>query len=66
MSFKAGDDVLVTFDGEDCRGEVVEIHHGWILARVLIDPAADFGEATARLAPVSLVMVRESEVRPLE
>jgi hypothetical protein len=64
--FKQGQDVLVDFDGEECRGEVVEQHRGWVLTRILIDPAADFGEATARLAPVSLAMVRENEVRPLE
>jgi hypothetical protein len=60
--FQPGDDVLVQFDGEELRGEVVEQHHGWFLTRVLIDPEVDFGESTARLDPTQLVMVRESEL----
>lgn len=58
---------MVNFDGEECPGEIIEQHHGWVLARVLIDPFADFGEfTTSELAPVSQVMVRESDVRPME
>ncbi len=64
--FEIGDDVLVDFDGEVCRGEVVETRNGWILARVLIDPATDFGGIGSRLAPVSNVIVRESAVQSLE
>lgn len=64
--YSPGQDVLVNFDGEECPGEVIEQHHGWVLARVLIDPFADFGSVTARLSPVSQVMVRESDVRPVE
>jgi hypothetical protein len=64
--FKAGQDVLVQFDGEECRGEVVEVHRGWVLTRILVDPAVDFGTVSARMSPVSLAMVRESEVRTLE
>lgn len=61
--FKTGQDVIVEFDGEDCPGEVLEVRNGWVLARVIIDPVTDFGAITARLDPVSQVMVRERDVR---
>lgn len=64
--FQPGDDVIVQFDGEDCPGEVLEVRNGWVLARVLIDPVSDYGSITARLAPVSQVMVRERDVRRAE
>lgn len=64
--FSPGDDVLVTFDGEECPGEVIENRNGWILARVMIDPVADFGSLTPRLSPVSQVMVRDKDVRPVD
>lgn len=62
--FSVGQDVVVTFDGEDCPGEVLDVRNGWILAKVLIDPLADWGVQGPRLAPVSQVMVRERDVRP--
>lgn len=58
-----GDDVIVTFDGEDCPGEVLDVRNGWILAKILIDPALDFGSISARLDPQPLVMVRDRDVR---
>lgn len=58
-----GDDVIVTFDGEDCPGEVLDVRNGWILAKILVDPDLDFGSITARLDPQSLVMVRDRDVR---
>lgn len=61
--FSAGQDVVVTFDGEECPGEVIESHHGWVLARVLIDPNSDHGGISPTLSPVSQVMVREGDVR---
>jgi hypothetical protein len=61
--FDAGQDVVVTFDGEDCPGEVIESKHGWILAKILIDAASDHGQISSNLSPVSQVIVRESEVR---
>ena len=60
-----GDDVEVSFDGEICQGEVLQTHNGWILAKVLIDPDVDFGSVTSNLGPVSTVMVRDKDVRPL-
>lgn len=63
--FKAGQDVVVMFDGEECVGEVIDHRNGWVLAQVLIDPLVDMGSVTARLSPVSEVMVRESAVRPV-
>lgn len=64
--FDAGQDVVVTFDGEEYAGEVIYHKNGWVLAQVLIDPLVDHGSLTARLCPVSEVMVRESSVRPVE
>ncbi len=61
-----GDDVVVQFDGEDCQGEVVEVRGGWFLCRVLIDPVTDFGAISPRLDPVSLVMVRDKDVRKVD
>lgn len=61
--FKPNDDVIVEFDGEECRGEVVDTHHGWVLTRINIDPVTDFGDLTPRLDPRSLAMVREHQVR---
>ena len=61
--FEPGDDVIVSYDGEDCPGEVINYTNGWVLARVLIDPVTDYGSVTDRLSPISNVMVRESEVR---
>ncbi len=63
---RPGDDVIVQFDGEDCVGEVVEVRGGWFLCRVLIDPVTDFGAISPRLDPVSLVMVRDKDVRLAE
>lgn len=63
---RPGDDVVVDFDGEECLGEVLEVRGGWFLCRVLIDPVTDFGAISPRLDPVSLVMVREKDVRLAE
>jgi hypothetical protein len=64
--FDPGQDVVVTFDGEDCPGEVIENRSGWVLAKVLIDPMTDHGRMSASLSPVSEVMVRERDVRPAQ
>lgn len=64
--FDPGQDVVVNFDGEDCQGEVIESQHGWVLARVLIDPMIDHGGMSPTLSPVSQVMVRERDVRPMD
>lgn len=61
--FDPGEDVVVTFDGEECQGEVIENRNGWILARIIIDPTSDYGPQTPRMSPVSQVMVREKDVR---
>lgn len=64
--FDPGQDVVVMFDGVECVGEVVHHKNGWVHAQVLIDPLVDMGSVTARLCPVSEVMVRDSQVRPIE
>lgn len=62
---KPGDDVVVMFDGEECKGEVISIHNGWVHCRILIDPLGDWFQGH-HLSPVSLVMVRESAVTLLD
>ena len=65
--FEAGQDVVVSYQGEECLGEVIESHHGWVLARVVIDPVTDWGDDLSPiLSPVSQVMVRERDVRLVE
>lgn len=64
--FEPGQDVLVTFDGEEYPGEVLDVHKGRVTARVLIDPLADHGDCTPMLGLRSLVNVRESDVRLVE
>lgn len=64
--FEVGQDVIVTFDGEDYSGEIIDITRGWIMARVDVDPLADHGDLTPLLSPRSIVNVRESAVRTLE
>ena len=59
-----GQDVTVTYQGLDHPGEIIQHHHGWILARIAIDPEADYGSITARLTPHTLVMVRQEHVNP--
>jgi hypothetical protein len=64
--FNPGQDVVVTFDGEDCPGEVIDNRNGWVLAKVLIDPMTDHSPMNSSLSPVSEVMVRERDVRPAQ
>lgn len=61
--FEPGQDVLVTFDGEEYPGEVLEHHRGWCMARVSIDPDADHGDVTPMLGVRCIVNVREADVR---
>jgi len=63
MKFNCGDDVLVEFDGWEHRGEVKTHHNGWVTCRIAIDPFVDYGAQGPRLAPVSIVCVRETNVR---
>jgi hypothetical protein len=63
MTFKPGDDVIVTFDGQDVRGVVHQSLRGWVLAEIEIDPLWDYGALSARLAPHSIVCVKERDVR---
>ena len=61
--FSAGQDVVVTFDGEEYVGEVIEHQRGWVTARVLIDPLTDHGRISPMLGATAIVNVRESFVR---
>ena len=59
-----GDDIVVDFDGDPCRGEVVQVESDeYVLARILVDPTSDYGRVSALLAPVSYVMVRRDGIR---
>lgn len=64
--FRPGQDVMVVFDGEEYPGEVIEHTHGWVMARVQIDPIADHGDVSAMLGLPSVVNVRQGDVRPIE
>ena len=61
--FSSGQDVLVTFDGEEYQGEVIESNRGWVMARVLIDPNSDHGSVSPMLGIAPIVNVREGDVR---
>lgn len=61
--FQPGDDVIVTFDGQDSPGEVIRSSSGWVMCNILVDPEADYGNITARMAPQSTVCVKEVDVR---
>lgn len=61
--FEPGQDVLVTFDGEEYPGEIIDHSKGWVMARVCIDPLSDHGEVTPMLGVRCIVNVRESDVR---
>lgn len=63
MKFETGDDVLVEFDGWEHRGEVKTHNNGWVTCKIHIDPDLDYGAQTPRLSPVSIVCVREINVR---
>lgn len=64
--YQAGDDVIVDFDGIEHRGSVISHGRGHVLATIVIDPLADYGSITPRLAPQSTVCVAEAKVRLIE
>jgi len=62
--FKPGDDVIVDFGGGlDHPGEVIQQSSGYVMARILADPAADYGSITDRIDPEPTVCVKETRVR---
>lgn len=61
--FAPGDDVIVEFDGLEHRGEIKSHSNGWCMARIVIDPLADYGRVTPALGVRSVVCVPESRVR---
>jgi hypothetical protein len=65
-TYIAGQDIVVNFQGIEHQGHVENIErNGWIRCRIAIQPVADYGAITARMAPHSTVCVRASDVRPL-
>lgn len=64
--YQPGDDVIVDFDGIEHRGSVISHNRGHVLATIVIDPVADYGSITPRLAPESTVCVAEAKVKFLE
>ncbi len=64
-TYRRGQDVIVTLDGIDCPGVVIQQSSGYVMARIIVaDPEADYGPGTSLLAPVQTVCVRECNVRP--
>lgn len=63
MTFAAGDDVTVEFDGIEHQGRIDKIDHGWAICTIAIDPSADYGSGTERLAPHQTVAVQTTRVR---
>lgn len=61
--FNTGDDVIVTFDGQDSPGEVLRASSGWVMCTIVVDPEYDYGNISARMAPQSTVCVKEVNVR---
>ena len=63
MKFEPGDDVIVDFGGLDHVGEVMSQSSGYVLVRINVDPAADYGSISSRLDPQPTVAVKECNVR---
>ena len=61
--FQPGQDVVVSFDGVEYPGEVLDHTRGWVMARLPIDPVTDHGDVTPMLGMQSIVNVRETDVR---
>lgn len=62
--FEPGQDVTVEFCGRDHVGEVLRHSGSWVMCRILIDPAWDYGSVGARLDPQPIVCVPAKRVRP--
>ena len=60
---KPGDTVTITFDNEDHPGAIESVSHGWVIARMTIDPELDYGSGTERLDPQQTVCVRDTHIR---
>lgn len=63
-NYQPGQDVTVTFDGIDHKGEIERIENGWYYCRIVVDPLGDYGSITPRLAPQSTVCVRPNSIKP--
>jgi len=62
MKFQPGDDVVVTVKDQEHRGEVIAHNTGYVMCRIIADPAWDYGRTTW-LDPEPTVCVKESKVR---
>lgn len=63
MTYKPGTDVIVTFDGQESPGVVLNHLRGYVMAQMEPDPEWDYGYLSSRLAPRSTVCVQERYVR---
>jgi len=65
MPFQPGDDVVVTFDGNESPGEVISVSavNGYIMCRILADPEADYGSLNSWMPHMPTVCVREKDLR---
>lgn len=64
VTYRPGDDVIVTFDGQDHPGVVLSHLRGWVMADIDSDPEGDYGSLTSRMAFRPTVCVKETDVRP--
>ncbi len=62
--FQPGDDVIVDFDGCDHDGVIDRVHTEWAFCTIAIDPDADYGSGTERLAPHQTVCVPVERISP--
>jgi hypothetical protein len=63
--FEVGDDVWVDLEDNEWPGEVIKVESsGYVLCKVHVDPAWDFGRASAHVDPEQIVAVRAKRLRP--
>lgn len=65
--FHPGEDVLLDFEGDWWRGEVLRSEsNGYVICVVHTDPAHDFGSSSPRISPEQTVAVRTGRVRHVD
>ena len=64
-----GENVIVTFDGEDHAGTIESVGRGWVIARIRQDPNSDYRgifppDKTLKTKTIDFtVCVRDTQVR---
>jgi hypothetical protein len=62
MTFKQGDEVMVSFSDEWCRGVVMSAERGYVMAH--IERPANLGSISDRAPDKPIVMVHADRVKP--